>query len=207
MFRKYSRMSVNAALTRSSSRLSLRFRIHSKTNPRTKQSMTRCFNTAQDSHSIHAGKLRCFLDLHSLPEVICSRNAATSADRFVIARSIVRCHRLLLLAMACPASSSSSSSISMSFCDRLSASSSSLMGFKTLIGASPSCGGSSNRRDVVLALGDASDAVGELCLIWFQTNSSSVTSSLASLYTQCLVSHRPIRAQGGQGEVSYGVVA
>lgn len=137
----------------------------------------------QTSHPSHEGKLRSFLERHSRPVVICSRSAATSADRLVMARSTFRCHRLLLFdGSSFPSSSSSSSSICR--WERSSASSCSLMGLRTFMGPSEPLAGSWKRRvepALRLALGEESVELEELCFIWFHTNSSSATSSLASL--------------------------
>lgn len=204
----YSRINRKAARTRSSSRLSFRFRIHSNIRPRMTKSTRRCFMIDHTRNPSQEGKLRSFLDRHSLPVMICSRRAATSADRFVMARSTFLCHRLLFLDGSATSSSSSSSSSSICRCDRSSASSCSLMGLRIFIGPSdPLAGGCMRRKELRRVLGDESDELGELLLIWFQTNSSSPTSSLASLDRLCqLMLVLSYRRMGGGG-VSHGVLA
>lgn len=181
-FLTYSLMRCNAARTRSSKRLSLRRRIQNSTMAKTTQSMMKCFRTSQANQLTQDGRLRSFFDFHSLPIVICSRSAATSADSFVMALSIFFCHRLpFLFDASSPSSSAASSSMSICRCERSSASSSSLMGLRTFIGPSlPFCG-CRVRRSLSLALGEEEDELGELCRIWFHTNSSSETNSLPSL--------------------------
>lgn len=187
--RTYSRMSVKAARTRSSKRRSLRRRIQTRMIARMTQSTTRCFIMTQTIQPSHDGKLLSFLDRHSRPVVICSRRAATSAESFINACSILRCHRPELLPMSWPISISSSS---ICLWDRSSASSCSLIGLRTFIGPSLPLIGCVNRReeDVAPPCGDESVELGLLCLIWFHTNSSSETSSLPSLPSQAVSNPR-----------------
>lgn len=193
-------MRVSAARTRSSRRRSLRLLIQTKIRDRITQSIRRCFVMDQTSQPSHDGKLRSFFDLHSRPVEICSRMAATSADSLVMARSILRCDRPLPTLTSWPISRSSRS---VCRCDRSSASSCSLMGLSIFMGPSLPLIGCVKRRGGAAACGEESVALGLLCLIWFQTNSSSETSSLPSLLARLLVQ---LNSKGYHAEVTRGAL-
>lgn len=167
-----------------------------------------CFVARQNTQVSHAPHVCSFCVLHSRLVVICSRRAATSADNLTMARSTFRDHRSPFLTNSPSPSPSPGSS---SRCSRLycaSTTSSSLMGLIMRIGPSVPAAGCWNFREAArdddavtagaagttesevvlgmptrLACGDESDPDGLLLLflIWFHTNSSSETSSLASL--------------------------